>query len=299
MRERLDRAVANGDWITMHPGATLQHLEYTKSDHRLILLDTDYQAPSATIRPRSKRYEAKWLQEEGFWLEVQHAWDMAAGPTDDGVLQRLGRMHQALHACDMHVLQKPKGRLRKAQRELEWTMNEPLSVENDTKAKELANLVEILLEQEEIYWSQRSCANWLQYGDRNTAFFHNFASARRKKNMITKLKNHEGDWVEGTEMLKPLDLSYFTNLFTSEVQATDPAVLDKIQPRITEAMNERLLAPFTAEDVKKAAFSIGDLKAPGSDGQHAIFYKKNWTISGEKITEEILVAIQTGVIPEG
>jgi hypothetical protein len=31
-------------------------------------------------------------------------------------------------------------------------------------------------------------------------------------------------------------------------------------------MNENLLAPFLAEDVKKAAFSIGDLKAPGPDG---------------------------------
>jgi hypothetical protein len=79
-------------------------------------------------------------------------------------------------------------------------------------------------------------------------------------------------------------VSYFTNLFTSEVQATDPAVLEKIQPRITDAMNERLLAPFTAEDVKKAAFSIGDLKAPGPDGLHAIFYKKFWSICGEKIT---------------
>jgi hypothetical protein len=49
-------------------------------------------------------------------------------------------------------------------------MNGPLSVENDTKANELANLVEILLEQEEIYWSQQSHANWLQHGDHNEAF---------------------------------------------------------------------------------------------------------------------------------
>jgi hypothetical protein len=109
MREPLDMAVANGDWITMHPGAVLQHLEYTRSDHRLILLDTEYQAPTFNNHPRSKRFEAKWLQEEGFRLEVQHAWDLAAGPTDDGVLHRLGRMHQALHAWDMQVLQKPKG----------------------------------------------------------------------------------------------------------------------------------------------------------------------------------------------
>jgi hypothetical protein len=64
-------------------------------------------------------------------------------------------------------------------------------------------------------------------------------------------------------------------------------------------MNEKLLAPFSAEDVKKAAFSIGDYKAPGPDGLHAIFYKKFWSICGEDITTEILLAMHTGVIPEG
>jgi hypothetical protein len=59
------------------------------------------------------------------------------------------------------------------------------------------------------------------------------------------------------------------------------------------------LAPFTVEDVKKVAFSIGDLKAPGPDGFHAIFYKKFWGICGEEITSEILQALNTGVIPEG
>jgi hypothetical protein len=39
-------------------------------------------------------------------------------------------------------------------------------------------------------------------------------------------------------------------------------------------MNEKLIAPYTAEDVKNAVFSIGDLKAPGPNGLHALFYKK-------------------------
>jgi hypothetical protein len=62
----------------------------------------------------------------------------------------------------------------------------------------LANLVEILLEQEEIHWLQRSRVNWLSQGDKNTRFFHQFASARRKKNMIKRLKDDSKEWVEGT-----------------------------------------------------------------------------------------------------
>jgi hypothetical protein len=60
----------------------------------------------------------------------------------------------------------------------------------------------------------------------------------------------------------------------SEVDALDPGMMDMIQPRVTELMNEKLLAPFSPEDVKKAVFSIGDFKAPGPDGLHAVFYKK-------------------------
>jgi hypothetical protein len=56
-----------------------------------------------------------------------------------------------------------------------------MSIENEIIAKEKAALIEILLEQEEVHWQQRSRANWLMQGDRNTSFFQNFASARRKK----------------------------------------------------------------------------------------------------------------------
>jgi hypothetical protein len=37
--------------------------------------------------------------------------------------------------------------------------------ENDKIAKEMTELVEMLLEQEEIHWLQRSRANWLMQGD--------------------------------------------------------------------------------------------------------------------------------------
>jgi hypothetical protein len=120
-----------------------------------------------------------------------------------------------------------------------------------------------------------------------------------EKNFITKLKNNDGEWVEGTDMLKPIILEYFTKLFMSKVDNLDPAMMDKVQSRVSQLMNERLVSPFTPEDVKKAAFSIVDFKTPGPDGLHAVFYKMFWNICGDETTKEVLVALNSSTIPEG
>ena len=64
-------------------------------------------------------------------------------------------------------------------------------------------------------------------------------------------------------------------------------------------MNEELNKPYTREEVKKAMYSIGDLKAPGPDGLHTVFYKRFWHIIGEDLTDEVLLAVNTRKIPEG
>jgi hypothetical protein len=66
MRQRLDRAVATNAWSIMHPGPMVQHLGYIRSDHRPILLDTDYHAGAAQGRSGPHRFEAKWLRENNF-----------------------------------------------------------------------------------------------------------------------------------------------------------------------------------------------------------------------------------------
>lgn len=33
---------------------------------------------------------------------------------------------------------------------------------------------------EDMYWEQRARANWLKLSDKNTIFFHNFASQRKR-----------------------------------------------------------------------------------------------------------------------
>lgn len=66
----------------------------------------------------------------------------------------------------------------------------------------LNNLQEILwskyektLLQEELLWCQRVRYRWLQFGNRNTKFFHASTIIKRKRNKLETLKDDDGNWV--------------------------------------------------------------------------------------------------------
>ena len=46
-----------------------------------------------------------------------------------------------------------------------------------------------------------------------------------------------------------------------------------------------LIKEFTADEIKRALDSMGNLKAPGGDGMPALFYKKYWNICDDVIKE--------------
>jgi hypothetical protein len=160
IRERLDRVVANNAWNLLHPGVLVQHLGYIRSDHRPILLDTEAQQVQLNNHKGPRRFEAKWLREPQFREVVEHAWG-EVGHQSGGVLGKLNKVHAIMHAWNDSVLKQPKKKIRQSQRELEKAMTGQITDESEARAKEMTNLIELLLEQEEIYWSQRSTANWI------------------------------------------------------------------------------------------------------------------------------------------
>ena len=100
---------------------------------------------------------------------------------------------------------------------------------------ELSNL----LSQQELYWKQRAKQFWLVSGDANTKYFHQFASARKRKNSFDKLKDECGQWYNWENGLQDIIKKYFTDIFTSRGCEGD-AIVNCVRGKVTEAHNQDL-----------------------------------------------------------
>lgn len=83
------------------------------------------------------------------------------------------------------------------------------------EVRRIESQIHNLLIDEEIYWQQRSRADWLREGDKNTKFFHAKASARKWKNKIWGVEVLGRGWTEKREEIEKEFSGYFQHLFKS------------------------------------------------------------------------------------
>lgn len=63
---------------------------------------------------------------------------------------------------------------------------------------------------------QKSRSKWLEFGDRNTRYFHGVATIRRRRNHVKSIQNEHGVWLEDSEELETNATRYFQELFASQ-----------------------------------------------------------------------------------
>jgi hypothetical protein len=222
----------------------------------------------------NKRFEARWLDEEGCDEIIKNAWDVAGIRGETSIMEKLRVVSRELHSWSREVIGDLQKRIKQLKADLETCRRDGITAATLNKEQVLRYRLEKMEDQWETHWKQSAHVEWLQNGDRNTTFFHKVASERKKHNTIKKLRREDGVMVEGEEGLQTLVTNYFSGLFTP-MAGTNPApVLQNIQPRGTNQMNEHLMASYTQDEIKEALDSIGDLKAPGADGMPAIFLQE-------------------------
>ncbi|XVE51782.1 hypothetical protein DITRI_Ditri02bG0068900 [Diplodiscus trichospermus] len=125
---------------------------------------------------------------------------------------------------------------------------------------------------EEILWKQRSKVTCLKEGDRNTKYFHNVASTRRRNNQIWRIKDKNGVWRENKE-LDEVFKGYYTDVFTTAEPRNMDNVFEAVDKRIPDHLMIHLEREFSSVEIKQALDQIGPNKTPGPDGMTTHFFQ--------------------------
>ncbi|KAA3481478.1 Retrovirus-related Pol polyprotein LINE-1 [Gossypium australe] len=172
------------------------------------------------------------------------------------------------------------GSLKNTQKILELSNSTYLA----NKEREIRDELENVLEHEDLLWRQKARCDWLQFGDRNTNFFHSRTIKRRKFNRITSLRIDNGDWCSDQEKLQNKAVEFFERLY-GEVPTNLKNLPKNGFPCIEPSKTTFLDATISNEEIKKALFNMAPLKAPGSDGFHALFFQSQWDILGTDVCQ--------------
>ncbi|KAL6517255.1 hypothetical protein OROHE_017961 [Orobanche hederae] len=258
VEERLDRAVASESWYERHPHCVVHSIQALTSDHVALFLDLE--PPPEGPRDKWFRFENAWLLDKGCKEVVVQAWDGTANlRLEDCLSFCAGRLQDWGGDTFRNFGRKIKllrSRLRLLRRKRDQASVDDFKAVN-TELK-------LLFAQRDVYWKQRAKAHWLKDGDRKMKFFHRSATSRKRKNHISRLRDENGNWVEG-EPLRDRIQRYYQGIFSSGGSASF-AALGGLLHRVSQGQNDDLIRPYTTEEVKAALFSMFSDKAPGPDG---------------------------------
>lgn len=133
--------------------------------------------------------------------------------------------------------------------------------------------------EEELYWRQRIGKFWLQAGDANTKFFHQFANGRRRKGTIVQLETEQGLISEFQDIMNHVVI-YYKNLF-GPVEPRSISMSSNFlseNRKVKEGDKRALTLPFSEREIMKAMMEMKKDAAPSPNGFGAIFFHKFWDL---------------------
>jgi hypothetical protein len=278
--------VANVEFSNLYEDCLVENVITASSDHYAVHIALNkgknpYDRGKTPYDPQPVqqgfKFEAMWLRATDYREVLEKAW---AEGRDESPLSlqstwsNLNRVAGALKQWERQSFGSIRSNIRKLERCLKCLRSTSLSEAVIIEERFLERQLCELFEREEIMARQRSRVDWLREGDRNTAFFHDRASARRRTNKINFLARYDGSITENQDEIKGMVQSFYDNLFTTQPCGSHDVVLQAIPRKVDDNMNADLCKPYTDEEIKIALFQMGPIKAPGPDCFPALFFTK-------------------------
>ncbi|XP_062103666.1 uncharacterized protein LOC133814761 [Humulus lupulus] len=208
--DKLDRVLANSDWVSSYPIVEAVFLPEGDFDHSLILL-SDFQ--EVTGRKKPFCYFDMWSTAPSYQERVTNSWSqMVLGTPMFQVVQKLkclkyilkemNREHfgdlpaQVLHA-KLHMID-IQGALQLDPLNLRLINEEVVARASYRKCQD--NYLTFLKKKAKI--------SWLNEGDDNTSLFHQSLKQRRSINSVYAMQDMHGQWVDSKERVSEAFLSF-------------------------------------------------------------------------------------------
>lgn len=153
---------------------------------------------------------------------------------------------------------------------MELQSNSPVIIEDIRNTRVELNC---WLDKENTMWLQRSRINWFQDGDQNTRFFHSKASTRYQKNLISGMMDSNDCWQEDMRKVEEIVVNYYSNLFSSSNPSEFTELIEAVEPKVSQDMNNMLTRDFKGAEVKAALNQMYLLKAPSPDDMLPVFFQ--------------------------
>lgn len=123
-------------------------------------------------------------------------------------------------------------------------------------------------------WLHRSRCRWLRVGDKNTKFFHAFASSRHRRNKVSSISINGQVLIEDAPIRESFKVQMEALLgVDNDVLQFKPEVLYTSNPDLSPLQD-----PFTVLEIEVAVKQLARNKASGPDGVLNEFLQLHWGV---------------------
>ena len=296
--KRLDRCLANNEWMIHFRGSTMHLLTYNTSDHSPLWILPENLVMVTSNKPFC--FEEMWLAKKGCFDTVKAEWGKCKNNNNSpsGIVRKIEDCGKALTQWSRNSFGSISRELKYKQKLLAQAELEVLTIGVNFRAWMLKTKVNDLLDKETRMWFQQSRSLWAVHGNKNSKYFHWRETQRLRRNRIDGFMDSQGRWCSDPREVASAILDFYSNLFSSPQTYQPEVVLDSIQCIVTNDMNIQHLEEFSKNEVHVALNQMAPLKAPGTDGMPPIVYQHYWDLVGKDITQFILSFLNSASLPK-
>jgi hypothetical protein len=240
----LDRDTGTDEFLQLFPNRVVEHIATEETDHMALLIKIVGVDVCRAPKPRGFVFEEMWTKHDSYNDMVLAAWQENEQYAKDlaGLWSWLKGVSSYMKRWSYETFGSVHRQIKKLRAALGEEKIDALVSGSMLEVQNIESELHKMYDREEVMYRQRSRQDWLKAGDRNTKYFQNRASHRKRKNTIRFLNRENGSRCSTDDEMRDWARCFYSKLFCSEGVMDLDRILNKIVNFVTPEMNDALTA---------------------------------------------------------